>query len=392
MQRKVYVLPPPESDEEGTLWLLEKGAYGLIDGSRLFFLELKKVLESLGMKALSGDPAFFTYHKDGKLIGFVLIHVDDLLMCGDEEFEEMIIDKIMKCFKFSKLEKTKFTYLGCQIEKFENGDISLNQNEYIEKIKEVIIPTRSNNCRVSDFEKREIRRVVGELLWVSMMTRPDLSFDVNQLSSKISDATVREVKDAGRLVQKAKEDPLIIKFTRLGNKENLRIKLYTDASFNNQENKLRSTEGRVLLVENKLSKESNIFSWKTKKIARVCRSVKGAETRALENGLDEAIHYGRMMREIYDGTIDLKNPKQVEVVALTDNKGLWDNLYNTRQCDEKLLRNSIALIKEMLERNEVKSVKWVESDDMLADVLTKKGGNNTWIKDILTNNKQVKRQ
>ena len=29
---------------------------------------------------------------------------------------------------------------------------------------------------------------------------------------------------------------------------------------------------------------------------------------------------------------------------------------------------------------------------MLAYVLTKKGGNNTWIKDILTNNKQVKRQ
>ena len=43
-------------------------------------------------------------------------------------------------------------------------------------------------------------------------------------------------------------------------------------------------------------------------------------------------------------------------------------------------------MKEMLERNEVKSVKWVESHNMLAYVLTKKGGNNTWIKDILTNN------
>ena len=86
-----------------------------------------------------------------------------------------------------------------------------------------------------------------------MMTRPDLSFDVNELSSKISDATVKELKDARRLVQKAKEDPLDLKFTKLGSKENMRIALYTDTSFNNQENKVRSTEGRVLMIENQES-------------------------------------------------------------------------------------------------------------------------------------------
>ena len=118
----------------------------------------------------------------------------------------------------------------------------------------------------------------------------------------------------------------------------------------------------------------------------MCRSVKAAETRALENGLDEAIHFARMVTEIYDGAVNLKAPKQIEVAALTDNKGLWDNLYNTRQCDEKLLRNSIALMKEMLENCEVNSVKWVETGDMLADILTKKGGNSRWIKDILAKN------
>ena len=145
-----------------------------------------------------------------------------------------------------------------------------------------------------------------------------------------------------------------------------------------------------MLMENTESNQSNIFSWKTKKITRVCRSVKGAETRALENGLDDAIHFSRMMREIYEGSVNLKNPKQVEVVALTDNKGLWENLNNSRQCDEKLLRNSIALMKEMLERKEVKSVKWVETGNMLADVLTKKGGNSDWIKDVLSHNRMCK--
>ena len=38
-----------------------------------------------------------------------------------------------------------------------------------------------------------------------------------------------------------------------------------------------------------------------------------------------------MVKEIYDGKVDLKNPKQAKVEALTDNKGLWETLNNTRQ-------------------------------------------------------------
>ena len=141
-----------------------------------------------------------------------------------------------------------------------------------------------------------------------------------------------------------------------------------------------------MLLENKHSSKANLFSWKTKKISRICRSVKGAETRSLETGLDEAIHFARMVREIYDGKVDLKSPKQVQVDALTDNKGLWENLHNTRQCDEKLLRNSIALMKEMVERGEVRKIDWVETSQMLADIMTKQGGNGSWIKKVVCTN------
>ena len=102
--------------------------------------------------------------------------------------------------------------------------------------------------------------------------------------------------------------------------------------------------------------------------------------------MDEAIHFARMVAEIYDGTVDLKNPAQIPVEAKTDNKGLWENLNNSRPCDEKLLRNSVALVKEMLSRREVSTVDWVATSNMLADVLTKKGGDGSWIKDVLSHN------
>ena len=114
--------------------------------------------------------------------------------------------------------------------------------------------------------------------------------------------------------------------------------------------------------------------------------MKGAETRSLESGLDEAIHFARMVKEIYNGKVDLKNPDQVVVEALTDNKGLWENLNNSRQCDEKLLRNSIAMMKEMVEKGEVKTIDWTETSKMLADIMTKQGGNGTWIKQVVSRN------
>ena len=63
-------------------------------------------------------------------------------------------------------------------------------------------------------------------------------------------------------------------------------------------------------------------------------------------------------------------------------------MHNSRQCDEKLLQNSIALMKEMIEKKEVKKVNWVKTGDMLADVLTKKGGNSSWIKDVVSKGKK----
>ena len=133
------------------------------------------------------------------------------------------------------------------------------------------------------------------------------------------------------------------------------------------------TKEPVTLMENSTTGLANVVSWKVKKIARVCRSVKSAETRALEDGLDDAVHTARLVQETYKAKIDLRRPEQLPVIALTDSKSLWESIHNTRQCEEKLLRNTIAGIKEMISLKMVNSVKWVSTVDQLADCLTKKG-------------------
>ena len=132
-------------------------------------------------------------------------------------------------FKCYKVEENKFTYLGCEVMKHPNGNISLNQNAYITKLDEVNIPAGRNSWKVAETERKIIRKVVGELLWVSLMTRPDLSFEVNRLSGNILQATVKDLKDAKLLIKKAKAELVELNFTKVGDIKDLEIKIYTDA-------------------------------------------------------------------------------------------------------------------------------------------------------------------
>ena len=138
-----------------------------------------------------------------------------------------------------------------------------------------------------------------------MLTRPDLSFDVNILSSQVTEATVEIAKNINKLIRKAKTTRNVLKFTKLGDASKLSVKVYADASFCNQDGKTRSTEGRVVLICNEETGLVNVAAWKTKKIARVCRSVKSAETRALEEAVDDAVNTARLVKEIYSGKINL---------------------------------------------------------------------------------------
>ena len=354
-----------------------RGAYGILDGGRLFYLKLVEKLNKMGLHKVHSDGAVFTYVKEGKLHGMVITNVDDLLMIGDEKFEVEVADKLQEEFRFSKVEEKSFTYCGCRIVTNEDGSIHLDQNEYIEGLVQMENVNGDDDRELTPKEKTDARGKVGALLWISLVTRPDISFDA--LSREVSKGTVKTVKEINRVISNAKVRKNKLKFVKLGDISKLCVKVYADASYANQDGATRSTGGRVIMLKNREEDLVNVISWKSKKIARVYRSVKAAETRALDDALDEAIHVARVVKEVYEGRIDLKDPAQIPVEAFTDNKSLWESIYNTRQCEERLLRNSIAGLKELLELKMVETVKWVPTEKQLADCLTKKGKKGDWL-------------
>ena len=217
------------------------------------------------MHKIHSDGSLFTYVKNGELQGLITTHSDDLILAGNELFEEDIESKLKEMFQFSKIEEHSFKYCGCNITSKQDGTIELDQNDYIDSLDELEVPSGDDKEELSKEEIKSVRRKIGELLWVSLMTRPDVSFDVNVLSSEVSKGTISTVKAINRVVRRAKNTKNVLRFTKLGNMSDLSVRVYADASFGNQADKVRSTAGRVILIENKKTGLLSVVSWKTKK-------------------------------------------------------------------------------------------------------------------------------
>ena len=100
---------------------------------RKWFLAVKEQLLAIGMKSVSGDEAFFTLMKDGKLIGLCVLHVDDFLTAGTPKFEELLDHRLKGRLYFEKNEDINFKFTGLRIEQKVDG-IYVDQIEYIQSL------------------------------------------------------------------------------------------------------------------------------------------------------------------------------------------------------------------------------------------------------------------
>ncbi len=136
LDREVYVRPPPEFKKPGIVWKLMKGLYGLKEAARLWYDKLTKALIIARGQKLIGDPACYLFFENGVWIGFVMIHVDDIIPGGTPEFTEMIMDTLRTQFKISKDQARKFTYIGMAL-RSNGNNIFMNQTQYTEELEDV---------------------------------------------------------------------------------------------------------------------------------------------------------------------------------------------------------------------------------------------------------------
>ena len=364
LDRDIYLVPPKEAGTS-KLWKLKKCVYGINDAGKKWYNELRKTLISLGTEISKLDQAVFFAKHDGILHGIILLHVDDTLWAGTESFAFNVIKPLVDKFLVSSEEQISMRYLGLSLSG-KSGKCKLDLGHYVRNLEEIPLdPGRRVDETVNSKELNLLRVVSGKLNWLSAQGRPDLSFSSCQTACTIKCASVRDLKQANKIVRRAKGMEYNLTFHSLGDPSTWEIVCYSDASWGNLPD--GGSQGGFLLFLTGEDGIANLITWQSHRLKRVARSTIAAETLSLVDACEASILIANQLREM----LDCKDALPITLV--TDNESLANAVRSTTSVEEKRLRIDISALREMLNRREISQIKWVPTEDQLADCLTKQG-------------------
>jgi hypothetical protein len=191
----------------------------------MFYQSVKDELLEIGCEQSSHDPALFFWKKNGKLCGMVGSHVDDFLHAGTEAFDFHVMDRMRKRFLAGRIEEGNFQYVGYRLIQSE-GQIVLDQNEYIDSLESIQIPsarTMQKNAELRDSEHTSLRGLVGRLNWIVQGTRPDLSHEMVDLSTKLRKGQVNDLIRGNKAIVRLKGETAVVVFSNLGETRGWRL-------------------------------------------------------------------------------------------------------------------------------------------------------------------------
>ena len=377
ISRDVFIVPPKEA-ETWKIWKLNKCIYGLVDGPRMWYIELRDTLVNLKAEVSSYDESFMFWRENGKLGGILAVHVDDLMFSGSETFQREVIGGLKKKFRLSTEVEVEFVYTGLDIKQTQAG-ILVSQLGYADQITPIDIDkTRlnKNTLPINDKEKQQLRTVCGQLLWVATQTRPDVAYATCFASNTVTNGTIADVKMVNKTVKFLQKNPLTVKFKKLALEESVFV-VFCDASYGNLRD--GSSQGGFIIFLVSLTGKCCPITWQSRKIRRVCKSTLAAESWAMIEAVESCELVQAQLGEIMQS-------KKLEVIVMTDCKSLHDAIHTSKNVDDKGLRIPIACLRQRVNEGEM-TVRWISTKKQLADCLTKAGAPAAPLQDVLSSGK-----
>jgi hypothetical protein len=187
----IFVSMPPGGYSQqypGKVLKVSKSLYGDRRAPRLWYLHLRKAMESRGFTVSTLDPCLFL-RSDCVFVAYV---DDGIFISHNAHVAEDVITSLQQDnFDLTK-EGDLAAYLGVQIAQMPDGSFHLSQPALINRIIEALALTDANGCKTPAEAAlgRELdsapatrafnyRSVIGMLLYLGNNTRPDCSFAIH---------------------------------------------------------------------------------------------------------------------------------------------------------------------------------------------------------------------
>ncbi|PRQ18867.1 putative RNA-directed DNA polymerase [Rosa chinensis] len=344
---------------------LRRSLYGLKQAPRAWFSCFSTYLEDLGFTASQADTSLFACHS-GNIKLYLLIYVDDILVTGTHaDHISTLITNLSKLFSMKDLGPLH-SFLGIEVVRSSHG-LALTQTKYtldllhrtnMTDAKPVSTPAATGKrLSLTDgtplHDGSQYRSVVGALQYLTL-TRPDISFVVNQVCQFLHSPTNMHWVSVKRILHYLKHTPTYGLFYT---PSNFKLTGYSDSDYAGDPDTRISTGGTCIYLG------TNLISWSSKKQSGVSRSSTETEYRQLAY---TAAHISWLRALFRDLCIPLQSPTlwcdNISAISLASNP-----VFHTRT---RHVEVDYHYIREKVVRKEIQ-VAYICSQDQIADIFTK---------------------
>jgi hypothetical protein len=370
LEEDIY-MNQPKGYEDGTTLVckLQRSLYGLKQAPRCWNKKFKNMLLSFDLKETKADPCVFVSTKNEQLL-IVAIFVDDgIIAATNDEQVDMMVKYLKNNFETKAGELDHF--LGIEIDQRPDGSIFIHQSSYCQRVLErfniweanalcipadpqhSLDPNLSESTQAGEVPYRES---VGSLLYLSQITRPDITFAVNLVSRYLEKPLIIHWNAVKRILKYLKGT---FNYGLIYD-SSVKLKLcgYSDADYAGDTTTRRSTSGSIFMMTN------GIVAWCSQRQKSVALSTTEAEYVALSQAVQELTWLTLL-------TSDLLETQGETPVLYADNQSAI-KLLNNPEFHKRTKHIDVRYhyIREKFNEG-VFSLEYVCSKEQLADILTK---------------------
>eukprot|EP00435_Cladocopium_sp_Y103_P016757 s3691_g4.t1 len=333
---------------------------------------------------------YFLRNAEGKLCGLLGAHVDDTVCGGQGEEFKQALSHLKNRFPYRKWRVAEGEFCGCHYRQDPKSfEIVMTQTTFASNLKPAYLPASRRAQRDSPLNPKEIsvlRAINGSLNWLASQSRPDLSAQVSLSQQSMSNPTVHSLCEANNVIRRAKQHAdMAIRFKSIS-PENLTLVSHSDAAFANVG--VYTQAGYVIGFTDK-SLDDGVQSnwtpavWKSHKLPRAVGSTLSAEAQSMANATGTVEWMSLLLLEALHGSFQVHQfaeyLSKIKTIVVTDCKSLYDHLVSVSAptaVEDRRTSIDIVIIRQSLQRTKA-SVRWVPTNRMLADSLTKDAGDPT---------------
>ena len=373
LEEEVYMQQPKgfiRKGEEHLVCKLKKSIYGLKQSPRCWNTALDEQLKEMGFVQSTSDPCI--YADEGGDSFFIGVYVDDIVLAGSN-LERIRNVKEILSQKFDIKDMGKLHYfLGIEVlQKQKTGDIWIGQSNYTENLlkkcnmqdsKPVSTPADASQKLVNAADgeecvkQQQYQSIVGSLLYLSVSSRPDITYSVSTLAKFSSQPNKQHWTALKRVLRYLKGTVHYgITYTRKSSKECVG---YSDADWAGDLDDRKSTSGYLFQVS------GGAVTWRSKKQSCVALSTAEAEYMALSSAAQEAVWLRQLMAE-------LGQPPETATTIFEDNQSPIAMTKNPQfHGRAKHIAIKYHFIREQVSNGMIE-LKYCPTNQMLADMFTK---------------------